>query len=66
MELGYATWVMWRGWDVPGRASLMSSEHVQGSDELSQGIRADPPSYQTAYVKTCSVSSSLLGSTPNR
>lgn len=35
----------------------MSLERLQGSDELSQGFRADPPKNQTVYVKTCSVSS---------
>jgi len=43
----------------------MSFELLQGSDELSQGFRADPPRDQNVYAKTCSVSSLLLGSTPN-
>jgi hypothetical protein len=37
---------------------------VQGSDELSQGFKADPPKNQTAYAKTCPKSSSPPGSAP--
>jgi hypothetical protein len=42
---------VWVGWNVPERARPIGSEHVLGSDELSQGFKANPPFYQTAYAK---------------
>jgi hypothetical protein len=38
--------------NVPGRARPIGSEHLQGSVVLSQGFKANPPFYQTAYAKT--------------